>query len=80
MINQPSFDFTVGVHSDPEYHYEAVCSEFDEMALVYKEDRVEGDESLLKRVETCRIAFSSLDEMQAVAKAMLRVVTMARTV
>lgn len=57
---------TLTVYADPDYHFEVTV--FDELSLSY----VEGD-----RMRE-NIGFGSLDEMEAVAKAMLKAVKLAK--
>ena len=60
---------TLTVYVDHDYRYNIEVS--DEMALVYEEDGREQD---------LRIGFGSLNEMEAVANAMLRAVKLAKEV
>ena len=60
---------TLTVYADQDYRYNIEVS--DEMALVYEEDGREQD---------LRIGFGSLNEMEAVANAMLRAVKLAKEV
>lgn len=60
---------TLTVYADQDYRYNIEVS--DEMSLVYEEDGREKD---------LRISFGSLNEMEAVANAMLRAVKLAKEV
>lgn len=64
-------DYTVDVYSDVAYHHRVKAGE--EINVTYHQDDDAG-----KRQELARVGFGSLDEMEAVANAMLAVVRMAR--
>jgi hypothetical protein len=57
---------TLSIYPDDSYHYDAVAN-IDEIAVVYKENGV----------EKTRVAFGTIEEMEALAKAMLRVLNLA---
>lgn len=59
---------TIGVHTDPSYHYEVYVG--DVIELVYYEGVSDGTEHARKG----DIAFGSVEEMEAIALAMLRAV------
>lgn len=64
---------TIGVYPDHSYNYE-VYVDGEELSLIYKEDNIETRE----RKERTRIGFGSIEEMEAVAQAMLRAVRTVR--
>jgi ribosomal protein L11 len=63
---------TIGVYPDHSYNYDVYVGE--EYSLIYKEDDIETRE----RKERATIGFGSIEEMEAVARAMLRAVQTSR--
>jgi hypothetical protein len=59
---------TIGVYPSHSYNYDVYVGE--EYSLIYKEDDIETRE----RKERATITFGSIEEMEAVAQAMLRAV------
>ena len=58
---------TLSVYPGDGYHYDAVAN-IDEIVVVYKENGVEKS----------RVAFGTIEEMEAVAKALLRAAQLGR--
>ncbi len=71
-MNQIETSITISVYPDPDYHFEVHAG--DVINVEYVEHGRNGTED--RRVD---VAFGSLDEMEAVAKAMLKVVANSRT-
>jgi hypothetical protein len=58
---------TLSIYPGDGYHYDVVAN-IDEIAVVYKDDDV----------EKTRVSFGTIEEMEAVAKAMLRAAQLGR--
>ena len=58
---------TLSIYPGEGYHYDVVAN-IEDIELVYKEDDVEKS----------RVSFGSIEEMEAVAKAMLRAAQLGR--
>ena len=65
-------NFSATLYPDPDYHLSVNASQTGDLALTYHERRNGA------APEVSRVSFGSLAEMEAVAKAMLTVVEMAR--
>lgn len=61
-------DITISVYPDSDYHFEVTAG--DMFRVEYHEHNISG--------VTSQVAFGSLDEMEAVANAMLKVVALRR--
>jgi hypothetical protein len=66
-------DITINVYADPDYHFEVHAG--DVINVTYVEHLNEHNVDKERR---CDVSFGSLDEMEAVAKAMLKVVAQSR--
>ena len=58
---------TLSVYPDDDYHYDVVA-DIDSISLIYNE----------KGLEKSRISFGTIEEIEAVAKAMLRAAQLGR--
>lgn len=67
---ETSVDFTITVYADSDYHYKASSGDMHRVAYF------ESDNGTY--VEKSHVSFGSLDEMEAVAKAMLKIVAISR--
>ena len=72
-MNDIVTDITINVYADPDYHFEVQAG--DVISVRYVE-HVSGDNLATDRRSD--VSFGSLDEMEAVAKAMLKVVANSR--
>jgi len=66
-------DITINVYTDPDYHFEVHAG--DTIQVTYVEHINEHNITSERRSD---VSFGSLDEMEAVAKAMLKVVATSR--
>ena len=58
---------TLSIYPEDDYHYDVVAN-IEDISLIYKE----------QGVEKTRVAFGNIEEMEAVAKAMLRAAQLGR--
>ena len=58
---------TLSIYPEDDYHYDVVAN-IEDISLIYKE----------QGVEKTRVAFGSIEEMEAVARAMLRAAQLGR--
>lgn len=72
-MNDIVTDITISVYPDPDYHFEVHAG--DTIQVTYVEHLHEHNVASERRSD---VSFGSLDEMEAVAKAMLKVVAQSR--
>jgi hypothetical protein len=72
-MNEITTDITINVYPDPDYHFEVSAG--DMISVTYIEHINQYN---LDKERRSDVSFGSLDEMEAVAKAMLKVVANSR--
>ena len=63
---------TIAVYPDPEYHFEVSAGDTIQVTYIERANKNHYE-------RRCDVTFGSLDEMEAVAKAMLKVIAVAQS-
>lgn len=74
-MNEITTTITIDVYPDPDYHYEVSAGDVISVTYVEHINEYNATWSLRRRSD---VSFGSLEEMEAVAKAMLKVVANSR--